>query len=53
MNSFNFVNATFDNLFWRFPTNAEFDAAVVAAQLAEAQAQQRTLDELRKLKGRA
>ena len=26
MNSFNFVNATFDNLFWRFPTNAEFDA---------------------------
>ena len=34
-------------------TNAEFDAAFVAAQLAEAQAQQRTLDELRKLKGRA
>ncbi len=26
MNSFNFVNATFDNLFWRFPTDAEFDA---------------------------
>ncbi len=26
MNSFNFVNATFDNLFWRFPSNAEFDA---------------------------
>jgi len=26
MNSFNFVNATFDNLLWRFPTNAEFDA---------------------------
>ena len=26
MNSFNFVNASFDNLFWRFPTNAEFDA---------------------------
>ena len=34
-------------------SNAQFDAAVVAAQLAEAQAQQRTLDELRKLKGRA
>ena len=26
MNTFNFVNATFDNLFWRFPTDAEFDA---------------------------
>lgn len=26
MNSFNFVNATFDNLFWRFPSNAEFSA---------------------------
>lgn len=26
MNSFNFVNATFDNLFWRFPTNEEFRA---------------------------
>ncbi len=26
MNSFNFVNATFDNLFWRFPTDAEFNA---------------------------
>lgn len=25
MNSFNFVNATFDNLLWRFPTNAEFN----------------------------
>lgn len=24
MNTFNFVNATFDNLLWRFPTNAEF-----------------------------
>ena len=32
---------------------ADFDASVVAAQLAEARAQQRTLDELRKLKGRA
>lgn len=27
MNSFNFVNATFDNLFFRFPTNTEFNAA--------------------------
>ena len=25
MNTFNFVNATFDNLLWRFPTNAEFN----------------------------
>ncbi len=25
MNSFNFVNATFDNLLWRFPTQAEFE----------------------------
>lgn len=24
MNTFNFVNATFDNLLWRYPTNAEF-----------------------------
>lgn len=27
MNTFNFVNATFDNLFFRFPTGAEFTAA--------------------------
>ena len=26
MNTFNFVNATFDNLLWRFPTDAEFSA---------------------------
>ena len=26
MNTFNFVNATFDNLLWRYPTQAEFDA---------------------------
>lgn len=26
MNTFNFVNATFDNLYLRFPTDAEFDA---------------------------
>jgi hypothetical protein len=27
MNSFNFINATFDNLLLRYPTQAEFDAA--------------------------
>ena len=27
MNTFNFVNATFDDLYTRFPTTAEFDAA--------------------------
>jgi len=27
MNTFNFVNATFDNLLWRFPTNAEMASA--------------------------
>lgn len=27
MNSFNFINASFDNLLFRYPTNAEFDAA--------------------------
>lgn len=27
MNSFNFVNACFDNLFFRFPTQAEFEVA--------------------------
>ena len=32
---------------------AEVDFSVVAAQLAEARAQRRTLDELRKLRGRA
>ena len=26
MNTFNFVNASFDNLLWRFPTQAEFQA---------------------------
>ena len=26
MNTFNFVNATFDNLYWRYPTDAEFNA---------------------------
>ncbi len=25
MNTFNFVNASFENLLWRFPTDAEFD----------------------------
>lgn len=27
MNTFNFINATFDNLFFRFPTGAEFSTA--------------------------
>lgn len=27
MNSFNFINATFDNLFYRYPTTSEFDRA--------------------------
>ncbi len=27
MNSFNFINATFDNLFYRYPTSSEFDRA--------------------------
>jgi len=27
MNSFNFINATFDNLFYRYPTVSEFDRA--------------------------
>ncbi|MBR9922011.1 MAG: hypothetical protein GYB31_14315 [Bacteroidetes bacterium] len=26
MNTFNFVNATFDNLYWRYPTDVEFQA---------------------------
>ena len=26
MNTFNFVNASFENLLWRFPTDEEFDA---------------------------
>ncbi len=26
MNTFNFVNASFDNLLWRYPTDAEFEA---------------------------
>jgi len=27
MNAFNFINASFDNLLFRYPTNAEFDAS--------------------------
>lgn len=27
MNSFNFINASFDNMFYRFPTDAEFEQA--------------------------
>ena len=37
----------------RSDSAGEVDFSVVASQLAEARAQQRTLDELRKLKGRA
>jgi len=33
MNTFNFVNATFDNLLWRFPTQAEFDAGFAMVEL--------------------
>lgn len=29
MNTFNFVNASFDNLLWRYPTQAEFDVGYV------------------------
>lgn len=29
MNSFNFINATFDNLYFRFPTQSEFERAYV------------------------
>ena len=36
MNSFNFINATFDDFFQRYPTQAEFDAAypVIESNLA-------------------
>lgn len=33
MNSFNFINATFDDLFARYPTEAEFDQAYAAVEL--------------------
>ena len=32
MNSFNFVNATFDDLFGRYPTEAEFEQAFSAVE---------------------
>lgn len=37
MNTFNFVNATFDNLFFRFPTNSEFEAGFQMIQSATPQ----------------
>ena len=33
MNRFNFVNASFDDLFYRFPTQQEFDAAFKIIQV--------------------
>jgi len=33
MNSFNFINATFDDLFGRYPTESEFDQAYSAVEL--------------------
>jgi len=33
MNSFNFINATFDDLFGRYPTEAEFEQAYAAVEL--------------------
>lgn len=35
MNSFNFVNASFDNLLWRFPTDAEFEASYTMVEFRE------------------
>ena len=34
MNSFNFVNATFDDLFGRYPTEAEFEQAYAAVEFS-------------------
>jgi hypothetical protein len=34
MNSFNFINAVFNDLYFRFPTNAEFDAAYEMVELS-------------------
>ncbi|MCB0793932.1 MAG: hypothetical protein KDB88_04275 [Flavobacteriales bacterium] len=36
MGSFNFVNATFDNLLFRFPTTAEFDAGYEMVEFSQA-----------------
>lgn len=35
MNSFNFINATFDNLYFRFPTQSEFERAYVMVDADE------------------
>lgn len=35
MNSFNFINAVFDNLFFRFPTEAEFEQAYQMVEFSE------------------
>jgi len=32
MNSFNFINATFDNLYFRYPTQSEFDRAYMMVE---------------------
>ena len=37
MNTFNFVRASFDNLFWRFPTDAEFDAGFAMVEYSQTQ----------------
>lgn len=36
MNSFNFINASFDNLLFRFPTDAEFDASYAMVDASSA-----------------
>jgi len=36
MNSFNFINATFDNLYFRFPTQSEFERAYVMVDASQA-----------------
>jgi len=35
MNSFNFINATFDNLYFRYPTQSEFERAYVMVDAEE------------------
>jgi hypothetical protein len=35
MNTFNFVQASFDNLYWRYPTQAEFDAGFNMVEFEE------------------
>jgi hypothetical protein len=36
MNSFNFINATFDNLYFRFPTQSEFERAYIMVDASQA-----------------